>query len=123
MSKPQLLNEGGVTRISLQNERRLGKRLGRPVRVELHYNPDGVEWYQVKAMYDSGDSHVFTGFSWGYSGEGPRGLLEFCQRNDIPLAMKDIVELDNSTKGRAWVWPVPNEDPSIETHKGGRVNT
>lgn len=107
MSKPQLLDECGVTRVSLTNEGRLSKALGRPVRVELLYNPTIVEWYRVRAMYDSGDSHVFTGFSWGYNGEGPRGLLKFCQRNDLPLTMEEIAQLNNSTKGRVWVWPTP----------------
>ena len=106
MSKPQLLKEGGVTQISLKNERRLSKRLGRPVRVELHYDPDSADFYQVKAMYDSGDSHVFTGFAWGYSGEGPRGLLEFCQRNEIPLEMMGILQLNKLyKKGCEWAWP------------------
>lgn len=105
MAKPQLLKEGGVTQTSLKNERRLSKRLGRPVRVELHYDPDGAEWYCVKAFYDSGDAHVFTGFAWGYNGEGPRGLLEFCQRNNVPLTAEEITQLDNRTKGMPWAWP------------------
>lgn len=105
-----LRDECGVTRYSLENARRLNKALGRPVRVECHYDPNGAEWYRVKAFYDSGDTHVFTGLSWGYNGEGPRGLLEFCQYNDIPLAIKDIVELDNNTKCCAWVWPTPSAD-------------
>jgi len=103
--KPRLLKEAGVTQTSLKNERRLSKRLGRPVRVELHYDPDGDDWYIVRAFYDSGDQHNFTGFSWGYGGEGPRGLLEFCQRNSIPLTEREIHNLNNREKGLTWVYP------------------
>ena len=110
MRKPQLRTEGGITRFSLENNRRLTKRLGRPVRVECHYDPNVAEWYIVKAFYDSGLTHEFTGFSWGYTGEGCRGLLEFCQYNEIPLTMEEISSLNNNTKSLAWVWPsVPVE--------------
>jgi len=108
MRKPQLRKEGGVTRFSLENNRRLTKRLGRPVRVECHYDPNVAEWYRVKAFYDSGDAHEFTGFAWGYQGEGPRGLLEFCQYNEIPLTAEEILQLNNNTKCLAWVWPTPS---------------
>lgn len=102
--KPRLLIEGGITQTSLKNDRRLTKRLGSPIRLELHYSKTG-EWYRAVAMYMSGDRHEFTGFAWGYGGEGPRGLLEFCQRHDIPLDLDTISRLDNETQGLTWVWP------------------
>lgn len=105
LKKPRLLNEGGITQTSLKNNRRLTKRLGSPVRVELHYDPNGAEWYRAVAMYSNGDKHTFTGFAWGYSGEGPRGLLEFCQYHDIPLTSQEIHGLDNRMKAMTWVWP------------------
>ena len=91
MAKPQLRREGGVTQLG----RRLRKRLGCPIRLELQMElqmePDGaLPWYRARVMYDSGDSHTFTGFSWGPS-------PEFCQNNDIPLTIHDIVKLDNTS--------------------------
>lgn len=114
--KPQLRKEKGITRVSLENNRRLTKRLGRPVRVECHYDPDGVDWYTVKAFYDTGHTHEFTGFAWGYTGEGPHGLLEFCQYNGIDLEIGDIAKFDSRTEGIAWVWP---EDSSMPSRKVG----
>lgn len=105
MNKPRLLREGGITQTSLKNARRLRKRLGLPIRLELHMAPTGAEWYRTRVMYDNGDSHTFTGFSWGYSGEGSRGLQEFCQNNDIPLTIKDIVKLNNNSPAMVWSWP------------------
>lgn len=102
--KPRLLIEGGITQTSLKNDRRLTKRLGSPIRIELHHS-NGGEWYRVVAMYESGDRHEFTGFAWGYGGEGPRGLLEFCQRHNIPLTAQEIGRLDNTGEGLVWTWP------------------
>lgn len=103
--KPRLLNEGGITQTSLKNGKRLAKRLGPPVRVEAHFNPNGSEWYRVIAFYESGDSHTFTGFAWGYGGEGPRGFAEWCEANEIPLTLKEISSMDNQNQCCAWSWP------------------
>ena len=102
--KPRLLKEGGITETSLKNGKRLAKRLGTPVRVELHYSGTG-EWYRVVAMYESGDLHEFTGFAWGYGGEGPRGLATWCKENGVPLDIRAIAALDNTTDGLTWTWP------------------
>lgn len=107
MKKPRLLIEGGITQTSLKNDRRLTKRLGAPCRLELHYSKTG-EWYRAVAFYQNGDQHVFTGFAWGYSGEGPRGLLEFCQHHEIPLDADEIDELSNNIEGMTWAWPKGN---------------
>lgn len=103
--KPRLLNEGGITQTSLKNGKRLAKRLGAPVRVEAHRNSRTGEWYTVIAYYESGDQHTFTGFSWGYGGEGPHGFAKWCEANDIPLTFDEIMKLDNTTDGCVWAWP------------------
>jgi hypothetical protein len=108
-TKPRLLNEGGVTRTSLKNAKRLEKRLGLPVRIELHRHPNGPEWYVVTAMYEHGDEHDFTGFSWGYNGEGPTGLLEFLKRSGVDIEIKDIILLRESKEGLVWSWPQPRK--------------
>lgn len=66
--------EGGVTRWSLHNARALISRHGLPERVAL-LTDDRGEW--VIEAHWPGLTHRFLGFSWGYSGEGPRGLEEF----------------------------------------------
>ena len=67
--------EGGVTQISLDNARELIAARGVPSSVTLSW--DDKVWYQVTATWPDGFSHVFTGFAWGYRGEGPRGLETF----------------------------------------------
>jgi hypothetical protein len=103
--KPELHAEGGITQIALQNAELLRQALGSPIRLELHMDPDGGEWYRTRVMYDTGDSHTFTGFGWGYSGEGPRGLANFCQQNDIPLTLSDIENIDNTSTAMVYSWP------------------
>jgi len=111
MNKPELHAEGGITQIALQNAELLRQALGSPIRLELHMDPNGVEWYRTRVMYDTGDSHTFTGFGWGYSGEGPRGLADFCNQNGIPLTIRQIELIDNKSKAMVWSWP---SDPSRE---------
>ena len=112
--KPALSQEGGITEIALQNAETLRQALGAPVRVELHMDPNGVEWYRTRAFYDTGDHHTFTGFGWGYTGEGPRGLASFCQQNDIPLTINEIEDLDNKSKALVWSWPSsPMGEPKV----------
>lgn len=101
-----LIPECGVTNISLKNGEVLLKALGFPVRVELHQGLFGV--FLVVAMYTSGDWFEFTGFGWGYGGEGPRGLRAWCQSNKIPLTWEVIQTLQLSPKENSslvWAWP------------------
>lgn len=62
--------ECGVTQVSLENAFLLFKQYGVPEKVELVR--DNNE-YAVLVFWHS-YTHLFIGFSWGYSGEGPRGL-------------------------------------------------
>jgi hypothetical protein len=105
----KLERECGVTRISLDNGALLAARRGPPVRVELRCGRDpsyGVaEFCLVVAAFSDGSRHSFTGFSWGYGGEGPRGLERWCQENGVPLTIEHIARLDNETAGTVWTWP------------------
>jgi len=103
--KPKLDKEGGITSIALSNGKKLLAALGPPIRLELHMDPDGMDWYRTKVFYDDGSTHTFTGLGWGYNGEGPRGLATFCTDNDVPLPLSKIVALDNKTQGVSWAWP------------------
>ena len=89
--------ECGVTEISLANAKELFDSYGHPVKVTCVYDPD--EWWQVHVEWDSYDyehKHVFSGFAWGYSGEGVRGLQRFlevmCGILDIPY--RSLVTMD-----------------------------
>jgi hypothetical protein len=74
MKNLKLQDECGDTRISLDNSRMLQKQYGRPATVVLIKEDN--EWY-VDATWNNGFSHCFSGFSWGYGGEGPSGLGKF----------------------------------------------
>lgn len=113
-TKPELDLEGGITEIALSNARKLKDALGAPVRVELHMDPNGAEWYRTKAFYMDGNTHTFTGLGWGYRGEGPRGLATFCAENEIPLTLERIAQLDNKSKAMVWEWPSrPTQAPRL----------
>lgn len=66
--------ECGVTQISLENAYYLLSKYGEPYSVDLT-EEDG-EWYVTVAWHVGVEmtDQKFSGFSWGYNGEGPRGL-------------------------------------------------
>ncbi len=71
--------EGGVTDISLENARLLLEAHGLPEAIELYQHPlyeEGAE-HLVEARWTDGTTHVFSGFAWGYTGDGPYGLETF----------------------------------------------
>lgn len=74
-----LQDECGVTRVSLENAYQLLHLHGVPYSIDLIRELN--EWnVVVKWMVaPSAVSHKFTGFSWGYRGEGPNGLLTFME--------------------------------------------
>ena len=71
--------EGGITEISLRNARTLIARQGLPDEVELYQAqlPPNAGEHLVTARWRDGPRHTFSGFAWGYRGEGPRGLETF----------------------------------------------
>ena len=71
-----LAPECGVTVHSTENAEYLNKRFGKPFRIEFYGDKNKCEYYVI-ATYQNGHSHAFTGFSWGYYGEGPTGLHRF----------------------------------------------
>ena len=84
----KLKKEGGVTRISLENLKNILKDVGKESisKVTFHFNRSDdarlhIEWYDDKT--DRAESWDFTGFSAGYGGEGPRGLVDALKMLDI----------------------------------------
>lgn len=85
----KLQEEVGVTEISTENINLLVTLHG-PVRFLIHHAPDGDTMRDMTFFkFQDGFSHTATGFSSGYAGEGPRGLLNTIQkhlnRDDITM--------------------------------------
>ena len=85
----ELKKEDGITQISLENLALLAVLHG-PVRFMLHHAPHGttVRDYTL-IVFQDGTIHRATGFSSGYRGEGPHGLLtaieKWLKRRDITI--------------------------------------
>jgi len=75
--RSKLQKEGGVTAISLENAEILIAEHGRPNLVKLWY--DERAWCLVTVEWPDDYKHTFSGFSWGYAGEGPCGLAGFAE--------------------------------------------
>lgn len=122
-----LVKEGGTTRVSLVNLDILGV-FGIPVEIRVHWSTQ--EWFKVRVAWEDRNgeevSHVFTGFSWGYFGEGPRGLEEALKAWGAPEAvvrsvfqtapMNGSATLDHALLDRdGWrTFPVAVDVPSVE---------
>lgn len=78
MSAPisNILYEAGITEHSLHNARIILHECGLAFRINMIQTDHGQEHYVI-ADFARGHTHVFTGFSWGYAGTGPHGLLTF----------------------------------------------
>jgi hypothetical protein len=113
--KPEAVSEtkaeAGTTRFSLENAKELVAKYGRPFRVELKWVGRGPFWgYYTTAMWKDGKKHTFTGFAWGYGGEGPRGLKEFFKM--IGVEDIDIGSIPNEGKLHTQLIEVPEEKKS-----------
>ena len=97
----EFVEEGGITENSLHNAEVLIKSLGIPNRVILTYVEDPWD-YICTAVYGN-KSFMFSGFSWGYLGEGPRGLAKFLasidSSRDESEWIKTIVNLSKEQEG------------------------
>jgi len=92
----ELKPEGGVTQISLHNLGLLAVLHG-PVRFILHHAPAST----TIMGFQDGHIHCATGFSSGYRGEGPHGLLTAIEKW---LKRRDItIEHISSWRGRQYL--------------------
>lgn len=89
-------SEHGVTRMSLEFARKMVRKTGRIVRVELLVAKMTDEnWVRFESVY--GDAIECSGFCWGYCGEGPRGLETILKEFGFKgVDMKWIAGLDRS---------------------------
>lgn len=90
-------NECGVTEISLENARYLVGKYGIPDRIRLHNDPKEGHVVTVTWPHQGlSDSLVwdFTGFSWGYSGEGPHGLVKFFDLCHLNISIQEVASMD-----------------------------
>jgi hypothetical protein len=98
----QLREEAGITRDSLHNARALERRWGRPVELVLDAGGSTVD-HCVTAFYPGGQRFIFTGFAWGYGGEGPRGLCEFLRGLGFDVTMQTIASWPEANFGKRMV--------------------
>ncbi len=93
----------GQTAVALANGRILQQIHGRPVRVELYYGGQPHD-YNTVVVFEDGAPWIFTGFSWGYGGEGCRGLHAWCMDNEVPLTLAEISGFNNTQASPLPVW-------------------
>lgn len=89
----KIQEECGVTDISLSNARSLIAKYGVPDRIRLHgSNIVTVTWPHQGLS----DTLVwdFNGFSWGYSGQGPHGLVEFLNLCGINISIQEVASME-----------------------------
>lgn len=90
--RTQLAGEGGITTRSLHNAHVLIEKRGKPERIVLKW--DELEWYTVEAYWTGFPVHAFTGFAWGYGGEGPNGLASFFELLGLDIPLSEIAGWD-----------------------------
>jgi hypothetical protein len=98
-SRRGLQEEGGITRVSLDNLEYAIKRLGKPVRLTL------VEWGAVITLERG--ALLATGFATGYRGEGPSGLAKVLVAHtdlakDFEEAQKIVSNWTSAARGLVW---------------------
>jgi hypothetical protein len=98
---PLKLEKDQATRDCLENARRI-KNAGYEFQSAICYY-DGVKGnYETVVWFTRGSEPmvkwIFRGFSAGYSGEGPRGLIEFCQIFGLPVKAEMVLSHDQMTE-------------------------
>ena len=93
--RPLQLKKDGATRDSLENARRIKDAGYDLLGGTFQYDRGKAEWttkaYFKRAVDGSKASHVFKGFSFGYGGQGPRGMIEFLDIFEWGPSEKKIV--------------------------------
>mgnify|MGYP001476200763 CR=1 FL=1 len=121
--------EHGVTEDSVDNAFTLYRKWGRPTQVVLT-RVLGDQWdYLVHVSWFMAGrvetSHVFSGLSWGYGGEGPHGLVRVLTlfgftRNQA----RTVANTDNGKGGQVARWVCNDDgwrDAHDEEHSHGRT--
>lgn len=84
-------DHAGSTRRSLDRLKHLSK-LGKflYVRGYVYFGRYGVKHSAVLVRGRNGTAR-FDGFSWGYGGEGPRGLVQLLEALGVPKILRDEI--------------------------------
>lgn len=93
----KIQEECGVTDISESNADFLIGKYGIPDRIRLHNHPENGYTVTVTWPHQGlADTLVwdFTGFSWGYGGTGPHGLVRFLNRCGIDISIQEVASMD-----------------------------
>lgn len=86
-----MIRETGATRDSVANVKEILVQRGVPDEIRLWFDPD--RHYQVEAIWNKPrQRHLFEGFSWGFWGEGPAGLLFLFKAVGSKVTDKDIMK-------------------------------
>lgn len=91
-----LQEEGGITQVSLENAKTLMKRYPRIIKIVLYIDKNEHLVDVVFADMFESYTHAFSGFSWGYIGEGPRGLKTFLKMANIDVSREEIASWSQS---------------------------
>lgn len=86
------------------------------IRGYLRVDHRGVKRISVMVHGTTGTVR-FDGFSWGYGGEGPRGLNQLFEKLNVPQYQRDFVQ---SHSWDGWVGP-PREFWRINFHPDSRA--
>lgn len=85
----------GITRRSLEVVKNNQKKLGDLYIVEM-VNPKGKEACDsVVRLFNADLDYIeVSGFTWGYSGEGPHGLVKALEMFNCPITIYEVTRLD-----------------------------
>jgi hypothetical protein len=85
--------EGGITRHSIDNAQMIRNAGFQFVQGICRYDKRKGDYYLDATFQRAGQRVAFTfsGFSWGYGGEGPHGLLEFGRIFGIHLDPRKVM--------------------------------
>lgn len=94
--------EDGSTKRSIENVKKILIERGVPDEIRMWYGTKN--WFQVQAIWKKpAYQHLFHGFSWGYTGEGPHGLLFLLKAVGADVTIENIgswpAEPDDAAKG------------------------
>lgn len=85
--KHRYYDRSGDTGIALEAARRHLHKIGRPLFVKGYLYKRGASPRIRVVVQGTGGSASFSGFSWGFSGTGPRGLVELLISLGVSKAM------------------------------------
>ena len=98
---PGIRPEVGITSVSVENAKTLTSEVGKPALIVL--SKDGKEYIttaywgelSVKKPIYKRYSFRFTGFSFGYAGEGPNALLNYLKALGVKVDISKLARIQD----------------------------